>query len=146
MRRFTGLWLALVACAAVAFVAPAARAQDKGSGTKFELFKDAKEEYRWRLKAANGQVLATGGQGYKAKADCVHGIEVVQQAGDAKAKTSFEVYQDSSGKEYRWRLKASNGQVMAGSSEGYKSKADCEHAVELVKKSGKAPVEDLTKK
>ena len=62
-----------------------------------------------------------------------------------QAKTEFEVYEDSK-KEFRWRLKAANGNVVAGSSEGYKAKADCEKAVELVKKAGKAAVEDLTTK
>ena len=37
----------------------------------------------------------------------------------------FEVYQDKKG-EYRWRRKASNGQIVGAASEGYKSKKDCE--------------------
>ena len=37
----------------------------------------------------------------------------------------FEVYQDKRG-EYRWRRKASNGQIVGASSEGYKKKADAE--------------------
>jgi uncharacterized protein YegP (UPF0339 family) len=62
--------------------------ETKGDGKRgltFEIYKDAKEEYRWRLKAANGQIIATSGQGYKAKADCRHGIELIQE-GAAKAK------------------------------------------------------------
>jgi len=43
-------------------------------------------------------------------------------AGD---KDKFEVYQDKRG-EWRWRRKASNGQIVGASSEGYKSKADAE--------------------
>ena len=35
---------------------------------KFELYKDAKGEFRWRLKASNGQTIATGGEGYSSKA------------------------------------------------------------------------------
>jgi uncharacterized protein YegP (UPF0339 family) len=31
---------------------------------KFELYKSSNGEYRWRLKASNGQVIATGGEGY----------------------------------------------------------------------------------
>lgn len=51
----------------------------------FEVYDDAKKEFRWRLKAANGQVIGTSGQGYKAKADCEHAIEVIRK-GAAKAK------------------------------------------------------------
>ncbi|MEM7497191.1 MAG: DUF1508 domain-containing protein [Pseudomonadota bacterium] len=40
-------------------------------------------------------------------------------------KDSFEVYQDKRG-EWRWRRKATNGQVVGAACEGYKSKADCE--------------------
>jgi uncharacterized protein YegP (UPF0339 family) len=53
----------------------------------FEIYQDARGEYRWRLKSANGQVIATSGQGYKAKVDCRHGIEVVQkEAAGAKVE------------------------------------------------------------
>ncbi|MDH3667721.1 MAG: DUF1508 domain-containing protein [Paracoccaceae bacterium] len=37
----------------------------------------------------------------------------------------FEVYKDKRG-EYRWRRKASNGQIVGASSESYKAKKDCE--------------------
>ncbi len=53
-----------------------------GGGTmayKFELYKDAKGEFRWRLVATNGQTIATGGEGYKAKASALAGIESVKK-------------------------------------------------------------------
>ncbi|MEM7190010.1 MAG: DUF1508 domain-containing protein [Pseudomonadota bacterium] len=37
----------------------------------------------------------------------------------------FEVYKDKRG-EFRWRRKASNGQIVGASSEGYTKKSDCE--------------------
>ncbi len=46
---------------------------------KFELYKDAKGEYRWRLVASNGQTIATGGEGYKAKESAKAGIESVKK-------------------------------------------------------------------
>lgn len=46
---------------------------------KFELYKDAKGEYRWRLKASNGQVIATGGEGYASKAGAENGIQAVMR-------------------------------------------------------------------
>ena len=46
---------------------------------KFEVYKDAKGEYRWRLVASNGQAIATGGEGYKAIASAKDGIESVKK-------------------------------------------------------------------
>src|SRR5262249_50490237 len=54
-------------------------------GMTFEIYKDRKEEFRWRLKAANGNIMATSGEGYKAKEDCKKGIEAIQK-GAAAAK------------------------------------------------------------
>lgn len=36
----------------------------------------------------------------------------------------FEVYKDEK-REWRWRLKHLNGNILAGSSEGYTNKQDC---------------------
>ena len=44
-----------------------------------------------------------------------------------------EIYEDK-GKEFRWRLKASNGQVVAASSGAYAINADCEMAIDPIKK------------
>jgi uncharacterized protein len=46
---------------------------------KFELYKDTKSEYRWRMVAPNGQTIATGGEGYKAKDSAKAGIESVKK-------------------------------------------------------------------
>jgi uncharacterized protein YegP (UPF0339 family) len=57
----------------------------------------------------------------------------------------FELYKDSAG-EYRWRLKAANGEIVAISSEGYTFKQSCVSAIELVQKhAASATVVDLTK-
>jgi uncharacterized protein YegP (UPF0339 family) len=45
---------------------------------KFELYKDKSGEFRFRLKASNGQIIATG-EGYKTKASALNGIESVQK-------------------------------------------------------------------
>jgi len=45
---------------------------------KFEVYKDARGEFRFRLKASNGQVIATG-EGYKTKASCMNGIESIKK-------------------------------------------------------------------
>jgi uncharacterized protein YegP (UPF0339 family) len=40
------------------------------TAAKFEIYKDTKGEFRWRLKSANGQTIATGGEGYASKTGC----------------------------------------------------------------------------
>jgi len=45
---------------------------------RFEIYKDKKGDFRFRLRATNGQVIATG-QGYKAKKSCLNGIESVRK-------------------------------------------------------------------
>lgn len=51
----------------------------------------------------------------------------------------FHVYKDYKG-EWRWRLKAANGKIVADSAEGYSSKQGCQHGVELVKGTTNIPV------
>lgn len=46
---------------------------------KFEVYKDKSGEYRWRLKSANGQVIATGGEGYENKSGAENGIAAVKR-------------------------------------------------------------------
>ena len=46
--------------------------------TKFEVYKDRAGEYRFRLKAGNGEVIAVG-EGYKQKAGCINGIESIKK-------------------------------------------------------------------
>jgi len=46
--------------------------------SKFEVYKDKSGEFRFRLKAANGQVIATS-EGYKTKASCMNGIDSVKK-------------------------------------------------------------------
>jgi len=38
--------------------------------SKLEVYKDSKGEWRWRLKASNGRVVATSGEGFKRKRSC----------------------------------------------------------------------------
>jgi uncharacterized protein YegP (UPF0339 family) len=57
----------------------------------------------------------------------------------------FELYRDAAG-EWRWRLRATNGNVVADSAEGYGRREDCEHGIALVKGSAAAPTVDMTLK
>ncbi|NYE94301.1 hypothetical protein FHU41_000522 [Psychromicrobium silvestre] len=49
---------------------------------KFELYEDKSGDFRFRLKAGNGEVIATS-QGYKSKASALNGIESVRKNADA---------------------------------------------------------------
>ena len=103
---------------------------------------------KFDLKAGNGEVIATS-QVYKTEASCKKGVASVQKnapvaavenqtvEGYAKEKhPKFEVYTDKAG-EFRFRLKATNGQVIA-TSEGYKKAASCMKGIESVKKNAAA--------
>jgi uncharacterized protein YegP (UPF0339 family) len=45
---------------------------------KFEIYKDGKGEFRWRLKSGTSQVIATS-EGYTTKASAKNGIEAVKR-------------------------------------------------------------------
>ena len=106
---------------------------------------------KFDLKATNGQVIATS-EVYTTEAACRNGIASVQKNAPVAAVENqtvegyatekhpkFEMYLDKAG-EYRFRLKATNGQVIA-TSEGYKAEASCVNGIESVKKNAvDAPV------
>jgi len=76
--------------ASVAKNAPIANLEDQTKADfetqknpKFEVYADKRGEFRFRLKAANGQIIAVG-EGYKAKASCLNGIKsIVKNAPEA---------------------------------------------------------------
>ena len=100
---------------------------------------------KFDLKAGNGEVIATS-EVYTTDAACRNGIASVQKNAPvaavedqtkegyaAEKHPKFEVYTDKAG-EFRFRLKATNGQVIAVS-EGYKALAGCMNGIESVKKN-----------
>jgi uncharacterized protein len=59
--------------------------------SKFQLYKDRKGEYRWHLRARNGEIIADSNEGYSSKASCKHGIDLVkQQAANAEVEDQTE--------------------------------------------------------
>ena len=107
--------------------------------------------FKFDLKAGNGEVIATS-EVYAAEAACLNGIESVRNncVGEIEDQTAegfetvkhpkFEMYLDKAG-EYRFRLKARNGEIIA-TSEGYKAKAGCLNGIDSVKRNAPdAPVE-----
>ncbi|MFI8455918.1 YegP family protein [Kitasatospora sp. NPDC101447] len=51
---------------------------------KFEVYEDSGGKYRFRLKAGNGEIVATG-QGYASKEAAHKGVDAVQRAADGAA-------------------------------------------------------------
>ncbi len=45
---------------------------------KFEVYKDKAGEFRYRMKARNGEIILSG-EGYKAKASCPNGIDSIRR-------------------------------------------------------------------
>jgi len=95
---------------------------------KFEMYQDARNEYRFRLKAGNGQTILAS-EGYSAKAGCLNGIESVRT--NSQDDSKYDRKKSSNGKHY-FNLKASNGQVI-GTSEMYESSSGMENGIESVK-------------
>jgi uncharacterized protein YegP (UPF0339 family) len=82
---------------------------------RFQLYVDARGQYRFRLRAANGEIILRS-QGYAGRASAENGINSVKE--NARTEERFERRQSESG--YWFNLKATNGQVI-GTSEGYAS-------------------------
>ena len=107
---------------------------------------------KFDLKAGNGEVIATS-EVYTTEAACKNGIESVRKCSEGGVEDQsvenyevlkhpkFEVYVDKAG-EYRFRLKARNGEIIAVS-EGYKAKPSCLNGIESVKKN--APDAEVVK-
>lgn len=53
----------------------------------------------------------------------------------------FHLYKDFAGL-WRWRLRAANHHIIADSAESYINRADCVHAINLVKGSYGAPIRE----
>lgn len=107
---------------------------------KFELYLDKAGEYRFRLKAGNGENIL-GSEGYTSKAGCNNGIESVKK--NAPNDDLYEKKETASGK-YMFNLKAGNHQVI-GTSQSYTSASGRDNGIESVKKNAPdAAIEDLS--
>ncbi|MBR4443398.1 MAG: DUF1508 domain-containing protein [Clostridia bacterium] len=107
--------------------------------------KEAKGGVKFNLKACNGEIILSS-EVYSSERSCLKGIASVQrnapiapvedQTAENFAKEKcpkFEIYTDKAG-EFRFRLKATNGQII-GASESYKAMDSCVNGIESVKKN-----------
>lgn len=105
---------------------------------KFVINKDKADQYRFNLKAGNGEIILSS-QGYIAKSSCENGIESVRT--HSQDDNMFKRNTASDGSPY-FNLKASNGQVI-GTSEMYSVTSAMETGIASVKANAPdASIED----
>lgn len=116
------------------------------------IIKATKTGFTFSLKAGNGEIIATGGEVYNSLQSIKNGIASVAKNAPianiedqtvegfaAQTCPKFEIYIDKAG-EFRFRLKAKNGQIISVS-EGYVKKDSCKNGIESVRKNAvDAPV------
>lgn len=115
---------------------------------KFVISEAKSGGFKFNLTAGNGEIIATS-QVYKSLPSCKKGIASVQKNAavaatedqtvegfKAEKNPKFEIYQDKK-KEYRFRLKAANGQIIA-TGEGYKELKSCKNGISSIKKNAPA--------
>ena len=111
---------------------------------KFEV-KQVKSGFKFNLKAGNGEIIAVS-EIYTSESACLNGVEKKKKnAPEAPVEDQtvenfeqlkhpkFELYQDKAG-EYRFRLKAKNGEIIA-TGESYKAKASCLNGIDSIKRN-----------
>jgi len=124
--------------------------ETNASKATFELYEDSAEEWRWRLRHRNGNIIADGGEGYTEKGNATGGIESVKTnapgapvvdesrdeavADDDGSKATFELFADTA-EEWRWRLRHDNGNIIADSGQGYSSKQKAKQGLRSVKRN-----------
>ena len=115
------------------------------------VIKPAKKGVTFDLKAGNGEVIVAS-QVYASLASCKNCISSIKKNAPVAAledqtvkgfarvhNPKFELYTDRKG-EFRFRLKAGNGQVIA-EGRGYKAKKGCLNGIASVRKNSSGPVE-----
>ena len=116
---------------------------------KFIITKAKNGEFTFNLKASNGEVILTASETYTTMSACENGVNSVkknalssiedQTRNESAKHPKYELYQDKAG-EFRFRLKAANGEII-GKSEGYKAKASAKKGIASIGKNApEAPV------
>ena len=106
---------------------------------------------KFDLKTDNGEVLATS-EVYRSRAACLNGIKSVRNNAPVAAiedqtaeepvtckNPKFEIYVDKAG-EYRFRLKARNGQIVA-TGRSYETREECLGVVECIRNNADAEID-----
>ena len=122
---------------------------------KFVIGKAKNGGVKFNLVAGNGEIIASS-EVYNSKASAKKGIASIQKNAGAAVEDQtkegyavekhpkFKLYQDKAG-EFRFRLKATNGEIIAAS-QGYSSKSGCQNGIDSVKRNAPdAEIVDETK-
>lgn len=107
---------------------------------KFEILKSTAGNFRFNLKAGNGQIILSS-ESYETKAAAQNGAESVKK--NAADESRFDRRKNKNGDSY-FVLKAGNGQEI-GRSESYSSEAGLENGIQSVRNNApEAEIVDLT--
>ncbi|WP_338739479.1 HVO_2922 family protein [Haloplanus salilacus] len=129
----------------------------RASQATFELYEDRADEWRWRLRHRNGNIIADGGEGYTRKHNAQKGMvsvrrnalgattllfereaelpedqESIDPVEERESRATFELYEDNAG-EYRFRLRHDNGNIIGDGGEGYASRSNAKRAIGRLK-------------
>jgi uncharacterized protein YegP (UPF0339 family) len=129
----------------------------RSSQGRFELYLDNAGEWRWRLRHRNGNVIATSGEGYTRRHNAQKGLQSVRSnalgatlllieaeeevpdedvafdpIAEQESQATFELYEDRGG-DLRWRLRHTNGNIIADGGEGYASRSGARNAVDGIR-------------
>lgn len=131
------------------------------SQAQFELYEDHESQWRWRLRHRNGNIIADSGEGYTRRHNAQKGMQSVRRnalggtvllieseaelpeegtdegfifPAETESRATFELYTDEAG-ESRWRLRHDNGNVLADSGQGYRSRSSAETAIDRIRDS-----------
>ena len=101
---------------------PAAR--DRNAA--FEVYRDAADEWRFRLRAGNGEIVADSGEGYASRSNARRAVSRVRKHAELAAllrpdPAGFVIHREEG--RWRWRLVSSNGRILAENPEGYAARA-----------------------
>lgn len=124
-----------------------AQPADAAKKAKFVYRKTDKGNYVYKLYSSNYRVIAIGGEPYSSLSAMKTGINsIIKNAADAPVEDQtlkkvveqkcpkWEIYLDAKG-EYRFRLKASNGNIVCITNDGYLSKPACKNGMQAIAKA-----------
>jgi len=107
---------------------------------KFEVYQSGKKnEFRFRLKADNGQTILSS-EGYSSRAACLNGIASVKKNANDPKRIEKTI---TPGKMFRFAVTAGNQEII-GISQNYKSESGRNNGIESVKRNAaKAEIKDV---
>jgi len=109
---------------------------------KFEVYQSGKKnEFRFRLKADNGQTILSS-EGYSSRIACINGITSIKK----NSKNPKRVAKTQTpGKMFRFAITAGNNEVI-GISQNYRSETGRDNGIDSVKRNAaRAEIKDLKK-